>query len=135
MDTNSSSNPLVLVLEDEALIGLNLRDDLQDAEFRVEGPFNTCAAALEWLQTATPDTAILDAALKDGPCRAIALELAHREVPFVIYSGYHEDCQLLAELPHVTWIEKPVASSVLVEACQQLAASRLNLLGKRSGFA
>ena len=84
------------------------------------GPFTTCAAALEWLQTATPDMAILDAALKDGPCREIALELTRREVPFLIYSGYHEDRQLLAEFPHVTWIEKPAPSSVLVEACQQL---------------
>ncbi len=120
MDTNTTSRPLVLVLEDEALIGLNLRDDLQDAGYRVEGPFTTCAAALEWLQMATPDTAILDAALKDGPCRAIAQELTRREVPFLIYSGYHEDRQLLADFPHVTWIEKPVPSSVLIEACQQL---------------
>ena len=120
MDTSSNSSPLVLVLEDEALIGLNLRDDLQDAGYRVEGPFTTCAAALSWLETATPDTAILDAALKDGPCREIALELGRREVPFVIYSGYHEDRQLMAEFPDVTWVEKPVPPSVLIEACQQL---------------
>src|SRR5919112_2096621 len=126
MDTNVTSNPLVLVLEDEVLIGLNLRDDLQDAGYRVEGPFTTCAAALSWLETTTPDTAILDAALKDGPCREIALELTRRNVPFLIYSGYHEDRQLVAEFPHVTWIEKPVASSVLVEVCQQLGASRLS---------
>ena len=135
MDTHSNSSPLVLILEDEALIGLNLRDDLQDAGYRVEGPFNTCAAALEWLHATTPDTAILDAALKDGPCRAIAQELTRREVPFLIYSGYHEDRQLQSEFPHVTWIEKPVASSVLVEVCQQLGASRLSPPGKRSGFA
>ena len=120
MDTNSTSSPLVLLLEDEALIGLNLRHDLQDAGCRIEGPFTTCAAALLWLETATPDTAVLDAALKDGPCRAIAQELTRRKVPFLIYSGYHEDRLLLAEFPHVTWIEKPVPSSVLIEACQRL---------------
>ena len=120
MAPHPDSSPLVLLLEDEALIGLNLRDDLLDAGFQVEGPFNTCAAALEWLQMATPDMAILDAALKDGPCRGVALELTHRKVPFLIYSGYHEDRQLLAEFPHVTWIEKPAPCSVLVEACQQL---------------
>ena len=130
MDTNSNSNPLVLVLEDEALIGLNLRDDLQDAGYRIEGPFNTCAAALEWLQVATPDTAILDTALKDGPCREIALELTRREVPFVIYSGYQEDRQLLAEFPKVAWIEKPAPSSVLVEACQQFLVGSRAVINK-----
>ncbi|WP_114946769.1 response regulator [Microvirga calopogonii] len=111
-----------LVLEDEALIALDLQDELQDAGYEVAGPFTTCAAALEWLRTETPDIAILDAALKDGPCREIALELSRREVPFLIYSGHHEDRQLLAEFDHLTWIEKPVPPSVLVQACQKLVA-------------
>ncbi len=120
MNTDRNSTPLVLILEDEALIALDLHDELRDAGYEAAGPFTTCAAALEWLRTGTPDTAILDAALKDGPCRAIAQELTRREVPFLIYSGYHEDRLLLAEFPHVTWIEKPAPCSVLIEACQQL---------------
>ncbi len=120
MTKQTNSKPLVLVLEDEALIALNLQDELQDAGYEVVGPFTTCAAALEWLGTGTPDTAILDVALKDGPCREIACELSRREVPFVIYSGHQEDHQLRAEFPHLTWIEKPVPASMLVRACQQL---------------
>lgn len=111
---------LVLILEDEVLIGINLQDELQDAGYRIAGPFATCASALEWLQTSTPDAAILDAVLKDGTCRAISLELRKRAVPFVIYSGYGEDRELLAEFHQLTWIEKPVPPSVLAEACQQL---------------
>jgi DNA-binding response OmpR family regulator len=120
MPIQNTSKPLVLILEDEALIALNLQDELQDAGYKIAGPFTTCAAALEWLQTTTPDTAILDAALKDGPCRDIALELSRREVPFLIYSGHQEDRQLLAEFDLVTWIEKPVPPLVLVEACHTL---------------
>ena len=120
MNQPANSRPLVLVLEDEALIALNVQDELQDAGYEVAGPFSTCSAALEWLQTTTPDMAILDATLKDGPCREIALELSRREVPFLIYSGYQEDRQLLSEFDHITWIEKPVPSEVLVQACQQL---------------
>ncbi len=130
MAPHPDSRPLVLILEDEALIGLNLQDELQDEGYKVAGPFATCAAALSWLQTATPATAILDAALKDGSCREIALELTRREVPFLIYSGYHEDSQLLAEFQHATWIEKPVPSSVLVEACQQLLVGCNDLINK-----
>jgi DNA-binding response OmpR family regulator len=120
MAPHPDSRPLVLILEDEALIALNLQDELRDAGYEVAGPFTTCAAALGWLQIATPNTAILDAALKDGPCRGVALELTHRKVPFLIHSGYHEDRQLLVEFPNMTWIEKPAPCSVLVEACQQL---------------
>ena len=121
MTKQANGRPLVLVLEDEALIGLDLQDELQDAGHEVAGPFTTCAAALEWLRTQTPDTAILDVALKDGPCREIALELERRKVPFLIYSGHHEDRELLADLQHVPWIEKPAPPAVLVQACQQLA--------------
>jgi DNA-binding response OmpR family regulator len=120
MNQPANSRPLVLVLEDEALIALNVQDELQDAGYEVAGPFSTCSAALEWLHTTTPDMAILDATLKDGPYREIALELSRREVPFLIYSGHQEDRQLLSEFNHITWIEKPVPSEVLVQACQQL---------------
>jgi DNA-binding response OmpR family regulator len=120
MNQPANSRPLVLVLEDEALIALNVQDELQDAGYGVAGPFSTCSAALEWLRSATPDMAILDTTLKDGHCREIALELSRREVPFLIYSGYQEDQQLLSDFQHVTWIEKPVPSGALVQACQQL---------------
>jgi DNA-binding response OmpR family regulator len=119
----AGSKPLILLLEDEVLVAFNIQDELQDASFEVAGPFTTCAAALEWLRTETPDAAILDAALKDGPCREIALELSHREVPFLIYSGHHEDRQLLSEFHHITWIEKPVPSTVLIQACRELLVS------------
>jgi hypothetical protein len=48
------------------------------------------------------------------------LELSRREVPFLIYSGHQEDRQLVSEFHHITWIEKPVAPAVLVQACEQL---------------
>ena len=111
---------LVLVLEDEALIAINLQDELQDAGHEVAGPFTACSAALEWLQTATPDTAILDATLGDGSCHGVAAELNRRGVPFLIYSGHQEDQQLLSEFHHITWIEKPAPFAVLVQECQQL---------------
>lgn len=122
MTQQAHGRPVVLILEDEALIALNLQDDLQDAGYDVAGPFTTCAAARDWLRTATPEVAILDAALQDGPCREIALELNRRDVRFLIYSGHHEDRKLLAEFDHIPWIEKPAPATVLVQACQQLRA-------------
>jgi DNA-binding response OmpR family regulator len=117
------SASVVLILEDEAIIALNLQDELQDAGYGVGGPFVTCADALSWLQTNTPDVAILDTVLKDAPCGEVARALASRTVPFLIYSGHREDRELLAEFHHVRWIEKPVPSSVLIEECTQLLAA------------
>ena len=123
MDKPANSRPHALVLEDEALIALNLQDELQDAGFEVSGPFTTCAAALTWLETGTPALAILDAALNDGPCNRVAEELTRRKVPFLIYSGHQESLHLLPDFQHVTWIEKPVPPAVLVQACQRLVGS------------
>ena len=120
MTQHLADGPLVLILEDEAIVAINLQDELQEAGYTVAGPFTTCADALSWLATASPDIAVVDTVLKDGSCGAIARELARREVPFLIYSGHQEDEYLLAEFQHVTWIEKPVLSAVLVQACHQL---------------
>jgi DNA-binding response OmpR family regulator len=114
------SRPVVLLLEDEAIIAVNIQDELQDAGYEIAGPFTSCSDALAWLETATPHTAILDATLKDGSCRKIALELSRRNIPFLIYSGHREDRALLADFHHVIWFEKPVSPSVLVQACREL---------------
>src|SRR5215212_5270710 len=120
MSNQFTRRPLVLILEDEAVIALNLQDELQDAGYSIGGPFTACADALSWLETKTPDVAVLDTVLKDGPCGEVARELAGRKVPFLIYSGHREDKELLAEFHHVRWIEKPVPSSVLIKECEQL---------------
>lgn len=123
MDTPYQSKPLALILEDEALIAFNIQDELEDAGYETVGPFTSCSAALEWLETGTPTLAILDAALNDGPCSTVAAELSRRGVPFIIYSGHQEDHPLVAEFPHITWIEKPAPPAVLVQACQKLLDS------------
>lgn len=120
MSKQFTSGPIVLLLEDEALIALNLQDELQDAGFSVGGSFTTCADALFWLESNTPDVAVLDTVLKDTHCGDVARELVDRNVPFVIYSGHREDRDLLAEFHHVRWIEKPVPPSVLIDECKQL---------------
>jgi DNA-binding response OmpR family regulator len=120
MAESRRADPLVLVLEDEAIIGLDLLAELQDGGYRVAGPFTSCADALSWLRTATPDVAVLDPVLKDGSCYAIAAELLRRAVPIVIYSGHREDEDLLPNLKAATWIEKPVPPSVLMQECKAL---------------
>src|SRR6478736_5185685 len=54
------SKPLVLIVEDEPITAMGLEMDIED-KYRIAGPFSSCADALAWLETGTPELAILDA--------------------------------------------------------------------------
>jgi DNA-binding response OmpR family regulator len=99
----------VLVAEDEALVSMLIEVELADAGFQVIGPFATCADASVWLASDTPDIALLDHALRDGPCTDVALELRRRGVPFIALTGANLD-----ELPDAfrgaPYLEKPVGT-------------------------
>src|SRR4051794_8081003 len=51
---------LVLIAEDEVLIGMMLKADLSQAGYRVAGPASTCAEALRMAAAEPPDLALVD---------------------------------------------------------------------------
>jgi DNA-binding response OmpR family regulator len=114
------SRCLVLLVEDEAIVAVNLQDELTEAGYAVIGPFDTCAGALAWLENETPDLAVLDTVLKDGTCRALAAELARRSVGFVLWSGHLQDKQTLQEFVDAVWVEKPSTHMALLDALASL---------------
>ena len=110
----------VLVAEDVAAISLALEDALSDGGYTVAGPFANGSTALAWLQDNTPDLALLDLVLRDGPCIELACALRRREVPVVFFSGF-PPTGLPLDLQGLPWIEKPVSFGSLMNA---LSASR-----------
>jgi DNA-binding response OmpR family regulator len=104
-----------MIAEDKALVGLSLQVYLEEMGLDVCGPLSSEAEALAWLTANTPAIAILDYALKDGPCIALIRTLQERGIPFVIYSG-HERNVAPPELRHVPWMTKPCAREVLLAA-------------------
>jgi DNA-binding response OmpR family regulator len=95
---------------------MNLQDELEEAGYPIAGPFDTCAAALAWLDTETPDLAVLDTVLKDGTCKALATELARRGVSFVLWSGHLQDKQILQEFTDAVWVRKPSTHTAVLDA-------------------
>jgi DNA-binding response OmpR family regulator len=120
MPENPRSRCLVLLVEDEAIVAMNLQDDLDDAGYAVAGPFDTCAGAVAWLENETPDLAVLDTVLKDGTCKALAAELARRGMGFVLWSGHRQDEQELHEFRGAVWVKKPSTHSAILEALASL---------------
>ncbi len=112
-----------LVCEDQALIGMALEAYLDDQGVAVAGPFASNAEALAWIECDSPEVAILDYMLQDGPCTALAQALTGRGVPVIIYSGFPQDARTPLELRGLTWLEKPVGGESLMNAAAQLAPS------------
>jgi DNA-binding response OmpR family regulator len=110
--------PCVLVVEQNAIIGLSLVEDLEDEGYRVVGPF-ACAGALRWLQTSTPELVILDADLQSGSCVELARLLRERGVPFLVFSS-HEQRNAVAEFRDVPWINMPAQFRTLLNTLQSM---------------
>jgi len=106
--------PAALIVEDEAMIALDLEASLADAGFE---PITvaSCAAALRWLEVVTPDVAILDVLLPDGSCESIAKELDERAVPFVVHSGSPVADHRGTFLARGHWVPKTMESSAIAD--------------------
>ncbi len=82
----------VLVVEDDALIALDIARQLASAGFQVVGPAISVAKALKLIGEPGCDIAVLDVNLGDKETsEPIARELRARAKPFVILSGYARD--------------------------------------------
>jgi DNA-binding response OmpR family regulator len=115
-----------MIVEDQALIGMSLEASLEEAGFAVEGPFMSSAQALHWLESDTPDIALLDVMLKDGTSVEIARALKSRGIPFAIYSGLPPNARGPSELQNVPWLEKPVSRETLTAVLGDLVAQPQN---------
>ena len=84
----SVARATVLVVEDEALIALDLQSLLENAGYRVVGPASSAAAALKLLDQFVPDVALLDVDLGRSDVFGVANELAIRKTRFIFLTGH-----------------------------------------------
>lgn len=77
----------ILIVEDEALIALDIADALQDRGANVIVT-HSVANALKHLERCTVSAAIVDRSLLDGLCTPICEQLNARAIPFLMHSGY-----------------------------------------------
>jgi len=114
--SGNSRRPRVLVVEADAIIGLDLIDALDEAGYEVIGPHATCAEALAWLDVETPSAAILDLTLENGKCADVGRFLRERKIPIVAFSIRSEIRAGRGEFHDIPWLEKPLPSARVVRA-------------------
>ena len=110
----------ILIVEDEAMVALSLVDLVTDAGFVVLGPVAYGSEAVRALDQSRPHAAILDMMLKDGVATRVAIELAVRGIPFIVYSGLPPGGVSLPELARARWHEKPGSGDELISSLSEL---------------
>ena len=118
----------ILVVEDEALIGMEIEGTVEQLGHEVIGPVADLANALVLAADCTIDCAILDINIRGGKSYPAVELLINRDVPVLLLTGY--GIQTLPErLQEQIRLSKPFTSNQLEEGIQNLCA-RVSRLGK-----
>jgi DNA-binding response OmpR family regulator len=108
-------NMRVLVVDDKALLAIDIADQLTDAGFHVVGTAPSVNKAIGLIEEVGCDVALLDFNLRNETAEPIASRLDELGIPFIILSGISRD-RLPASLIAAVLLTKPVSPSILVEA-------------------
>lgn len=80
----------VLIVEDEALVAMDLAAQIEDMGHKVVGPANNLETALKIAGYEAIDFALLDINLRGNPSIPVARLLQDRGVPFAFLTGYND---------------------------------------------
>jgi DNA-binding response OmpR family regulator len=106
----------ILIVEDEAILAMDLADRLTREGCDVIGPASREAKALDLVARDRPDAVVLDLNLDGRLPIDLAKTLVARHIPFVIVTGYGKrqfDIPALQEAPR---LQKPINMPELVRA-------------------
>lgn len=122
-EAGSGGRMRVLIVEDELVIAMQLKADLEDAGHHVVGPARSVAQALG-LANQQIDAALIDYRLGRETSVPVAECLIGRNVPFALATGYVDDSIIPEHLRHRPRLRKPYTPSDLQKIIAQLAGER-----------
>ncbi|MES2969743.1 MAG: response regulator [Pseudomonadota bacterium] len=118
--TDSTTQPRILIVEDEFLISMTAEDELRDAGFDVVGVASTYEEAVRLAEEQRPDLVLMDIRLgskRDGIDAAIEIR-ARFDLPSLLTTGNHDadSARRAGPADPVGWLHKPYSLPGLVEA-------------------
>jgi DNA-binding response OmpR family regulator len=119
--TKALHGRIILVTEDDPLIGSLLVDVLEGEGATVLGPFPSLQLASAALSSQWPDAALLDVNLLDGEVYPLALRLQESEVPYVLFSATNP-AEVPASLRPRAFLKKPASARDIVGAITGMLA-------------
>ncbi|MGV1754946.1 HWE histidine kinase domain-containing protein [Agrobacterium sp. CG674] len=106
----------VLLVEDQALIAMDTEELLSTLGASKVSIASTVEAALNSIDVAAPDCAVLDLNLGSSSSELVALRLTKVGIPFIFATGYRDGIHITEELRDVPVVRKPIAESALAVA-------------------
>jgi PAS domain S-box-containing protein len=102
----------VMIVEDEALVAMALRESLDELGFSVIGPYNRISEAMIALRNNRIDAAVLDVNLGGELIYPLADVLTADHVPFIFITGYGAE-EIEPRYAHVPILQKPIEAGAL----------------------
>ena len=113
--------PTVLLAEADPFVSMDLSDALEEAGYRVLGPFETTPEAVAAIEQERPTLAVVDVKLRDGFCIALGRALRQHGIPFLIHSVLGPDEPRALGFQNVPWLEKPASPADVVVLLDELS--------------
>jgi two-component SAPR family response regulator len=110
-----------LLVEDEIIVGMMMREFLTEIGFNVVGPFGKVSEASEAVSREQLRAAVLDVNLKGEMIYGLAEKLSGQGVPLVFVTGYAREA-IDARFANVPVLQKPVDSAALRRVLTAAAA-------------
>ena len=112
----------ILVVEDEALVALQLQEDLESDGHHVVGPARCLEQGISLALNEDIDAALVDVSLGRETSAPIADQLLARNIPFAFATGYADGSMLPEHLRAVPRLSKPYALAEVRRLVQSLVA-------------
>jgi hypothetical protein len=122
LDTEST-DPIVLLVEDEPLIASMMFDLLREVGCRVLGPFNRVAEAAIALRENCIAGAVLDVSLGSELVFPLAELLHLKHIPFAFITGYDESF-INEQYDDAVVLSKPIDKTILIRHLSEWASSQ-----------
>jgi DNA-binding NtrC family response regulator len=113
----------ILIVEDNALLAIELAQALASAGFEVAGPALTVAQSIALIEKGGCDAAVLDINLRGETSEPVAKELHNRGIPFITMTGYAR-AQQPAVFEGTPTFTKPVAMDLVIEELHRSLQAR-----------
>ncbi|MEL7688071.1 response regulator [Citromicrobium bathyomarinum] len=111
--------PVILIAEDEPIVGMDLSDTIAEAGYEVEGPHGDLHSAMLAFQKRKPDLAILDIRLHDTVVFPFAEKLIAEDVPIILHSGHLPLEEVSNRFPEALALAKPCPPGDIITQVQQ----------------